>query len=84
MFTATIRIGKTYYLSDFDRGMTVGARWAYLSIFYNGISPGIFTHNTQQFSLNGTIKKQTCVEWQFCGWKRLVDEKGQQRMARLV
>ena len=34
-------------------------------------------------STNGTNNK-TSRERRFCGWKRLVDERGQRRMARLV
>ena len=44
MFTSTIRMGKKCYLSDFNRGMIVGARWAGLSI---SVAAGIFMHKTQ-------------------------------------
>lgn len=31
-FKMSIRMGKKYHLSDFERGKVVGARWARLSI----------------------------------------------------
>ncbi len=44
-FKPSIRTGKKGDLSDFERGMVVGARRADLSIFKNCWSTGIFTHN---------------------------------------
>ncbi len=43
-FKPSIRMGKKWDLSDFNRGMAVGARQAGLSISKTA-DTGIFTHN---------------------------------------
>ena len=66
---------------DFDRGMIIGARQGGLSIS----ETGIFTHyclECLQRMVRNSIK--TSNEQQFCGQKRLVNERGQRRRARLV
>ncbi|XP_051561768.1 prothymosin alpha-A-like isoform X1 [Myxocyprinus asiaticus] len=69
-------MGKKCDLSDFERGMIVGARRAGLSISVTADLLG-FSRTTVSRVYS------TSSEPQFCGRKRL-DERGQQRMARLV
>ena len=69
-------------ISDFDRGMTVGARQAGLIISVTA-DLIVFSHRFQLIQ-NSVKNKKTSCEQQFCGRKCLVDERGQRRMARLV
>lgn len=55
--------------------MIFGAKWPGLSI---SVAAGIVSHSLE-FTSNRAVKK-----WQFCGWKHLVDVRGQLRMGRLV
>ena len=84
MFTSTIRIGKKCDLSDFDRGMIVGARQAGLSIFITVDLLRFSPTTVSRVYAKWCNKERTSSGQQFCGWKCLVDERGQWRMARLV
>ncbi len=73
-------MGKKGDLSDFERGMVVDARlvWVFqkLLIYWDFHSqPSLW------FTENGT---EISSERQMCGWKCLVDVRGQRRMGRLV
>ncbi len=64
--------------------MVVGARRAGLSISQTADLLG-FSHTTiSRFTENGPKKEKISSERQLCGWKCLVDVRGQRRMARLV
>lgn len=71
MFKPSIRTGKKCDLSDFEHGVVVGPSIS-VSADLLGFSLG-FAEN----DLNTSVQ-------QFSGWKRLVDARGQRRMARLV
>ncbi len=83
-FKPSIRMGKKGDLSDFKRGMVVGARCAGLSISKTADLQG-FSHTTISSVYREWSKKEKIPsEWQLCGRKFLVDVRGQRRMDRLV
>ena len=83
-FRPNVRIGKKCDLSDFDRGMIVGARQGGLSISETAHLLG-FSHTTVSRVCREWCEKQkTSSEQQFCRQKRVVNERGQRRRARLV
>ena len=73
-FRPIVRMGKKCDLSDFDRGMVVGAwqgglgKSQILLIFWD---------------CQALVCREWC-EWHICGQKCVVNERGQRRRARLV
>ena len=71
-------MGKKCDLSNFDRGIIVGARWAGLSSSVTVDLLG-FSHTTVSRE-----KQKTSSEQQFRRQKCVVNGRGQKRMARLA
>lgn len=77
-------MGKKSDLSAFDRGLVVGARRAGLSVSETAELLGFSRTTVSRVFTEWREKEKTSSERHFCGRKRLVNEKGQRRMARLV
>ncbi len=83
-FKPSIRTGKKGDLSDFERGVVVGARWAGLSISKTADLLGFSQPTISSVYREWSEKEKISSEWQLCGRQCLVDVRGQRRMDRLV
>ncbi len=70
-------MGKKGDLSDFERGMVVGARQAGLSISKTADLLGLLRTTISRVYREWSKKEKLSSEGQLCGWKCLVDIRGE-------
>ncbi len=75
-------MGKKGNLSDFERGMVVGAKRAGLSISKTANLLGFSRTTISRVYREWFEKEKVSSERQLCGRKCLVDVRGQRRMRR--
>ncbi len=83
-FKPSIRMGKKEDLSDFERGMVIGARRAGLSISKTADLLEFSRTTISRVYREWSEQEKISSEQQLCGRKCLVDVRGQKRMGRLV
>uniref|UniRef100_A0A9J7YBC7 Tc3 transposase DNA binding domain-containing protein n=1 Tax=Cyprinus carpio carpio TaxID=630221 RepID=A0A9J7YBC7_CYPCA len=77
-------MGKKGDLSNFERGMVVGARRAGLSVSQSAQLLGFSRRTISRVYKEWCEKGKTSSMRQSCGPKCLVDARGQRRMGRLI
>ncbi|XP_015463034.3 uncharacterized protein LOC107197795 [Astyanax mexicanus] len=77
-------MGKKSDLSDFDRGMIVGARRAGCSVSKTADSLGFSRTTVSRVFREWNQKQKTTTNRRSCGRKPLVDEGGQKKMLKIV
>uniref|UniRef100_A0AAY4AVE3 Transposase Tc1-like domain-containing protein n=1 Tax=Denticeps clupeoides TaxID=299321 RepID=A0AAY4AVE3_9TELE len=77
-------MGKTCDLSEFDRGMIVGARRSGCSISQAADLLGFSRSTVSRVYREWRERQKTSSQRHYCGRKHLVDELGQVRLARII
>ena len=77
-------MSKTKDLSAFERGMVVGARRAGLSVSRTATLLGFSRSTVSRVYQGWSTTQRTSSQRQASGRKRLIDERGQRRLTRIV